>query len=51
MREHRRAIERRWEWMAAQAIIYGEVMPHSGEGGETHFCDMYGAYERLTPAA
>jgi len=26
MREHRRSIERRWEWMAAQAIIYGEVV-------------------------
>ena len=25
MREHRRAIERRWEWLAAQAIIYGTV--------------------------
>lgn len=25
MREHREAIERRWEWMAANAIIYGEV--------------------------
>src|SRR6476661_2779762 len=28
-------------------IIYGEVVPE--EGGETHFCDMYGAYERLDP--
>jgi taurine dioxygenase len=28
-------------------IIYGEVMP--GVGGETHFADMYGAYERLSP--
>ncbi len=26
LREHRRAIERRWEWMAAQAVIYGEVI-------------------------
>ncbi|MEP7276963.1 MAG: TauD/TfdA family dioxygenase [Betaproteobacteria bacterium] len=26
-------------------IIYGEVV--AGSGGETHFCDMYGAYERL----
>ena len=25
MRQHRMAIERRWEWMAAQAIIYGQV--------------------------
>ncbi len=29
-------------------LIYGEVMPE--EGGETHFCDMYGAYERLDAA-
>lgn len=26
MREHRRSIERRWEWMAAQAVIYAEVV-------------------------
>lgn len=26
MKEHRRAIERRWEWLAAQAIIYGKVI-------------------------
>lgn len=26
MRQHRRSIERRWEWMAAQAVIYGEVI-------------------------
>ena len=25
MRVHRRAIERRWEWLAAQAILYGSV--------------------------
>lgn len=25
LREHRYAIERRWEWMAAQAILYGTV--------------------------
>lgn len=25
MAQHRRAIERRWEWMAAQAVIYAEV--------------------------
>src|SRR6476659_1019857 len=37
-----------WRRRAGQAtIIYGEVMPDDGEGGETHFCDMYGAYERL----
>ena len=35
-----------WQRVTGQAtIIYGEVMPTSG--GETHFCDMYGAYERL----
>ena len=38
-----------WQRVTGQAtIIYGEVMPESG--GETHFCDMYGAYERLEPA-
>ncbi|HEY8067850.1 MAG TPA: TauD/TfdA family dioxygenase [Burkholderiales bacterium] len=37
-----------WQRVTGQAtIIYGEVMPDRGEGGETHFCDMYGAYERL----
>ena len=25
LRTHRRAIERRWEWLAAQAVIYGQV--------------------------
>jgi taurine dioxygenase len=36
-----------WQRVTGQAtIIYGEVMPKSG--GETHFCDMYGAYERLS---
>ena len=40
-----------WQRVTGQAtIIYGEVMPESGEGGETHFCDTYGAYERLSPA-
>jgi taurine dioxygenase len=35
-----------WQRVTGQAtIIYGEVMPE--HGGETHFCDMYGAYERL----
>src|SRR2546426_3850842 len=35
-----------WRRVTGQAtIIYGEVMPETG--GETHFCDMYGAYERL----
>ena len=37
-----------WQRITGQAtIIYGEVMP--AQGGETHFCDMYGAYERLSP--
>jgi len=37
-----------WRRVTGQAtIIYGEVV--AGEGGETHFCDMYGAYERLGP--
>lgn len=40
-----------WQRVTGQAtIIYGEVMPESGAGGETHFCDMYGAYERLDAA-
>jgi taurine dioxygenase len=35
-----------WRRVTGQAtIIYAEVV--AGEGGETHFCDMYGAYERL----
>ena len=35
-----------WSRVTGQAtIIYGEVVPE--RGGETHFCDMYGAYERL----
>ena len=35
-----------WQRVTGQAtIIYGEVMPE--RGGETHFCEMYGAYERL----
>ncbi len=29
-------------------ILYAEVVPE--HGGETHFCDMYGAYERLSAA-
>jgi len=38
-----------WQRVTGQAtIIYGEVVPQSG--GETHFCDMYGAYERLSDA-
>jgi taurine dioxygenase len=37
-----------WQSRTAQVtIIYGEVV--ADEGGETHFCDMYGAYERLSP--
>jgi taurine dioxygenase len=35
-----------WQRITGQAtIIYGEIVP--AQGGETHFCDMYGAYERL----
>ena len=38
-----------WQRVTGQAtIIYGEVVP--AVGGETHFCDMYGAYERLSEA-
>ena len=38
-----------WQRVTGQAtIIYGELMPQSG--GETLFCDMYGAYERLSPS-
>jgi taurine dioxygenase len=38
-----------WRRRTGQAtIIYGEIVPESG--GETHFCDMYGAYERLSEA-
>ena len=37
-----------WRKVTGQAtIIYGEIVPE--RGGETHFCDMYGAYERLSP--
>ena len=35
-----------WRRVTGHAtIIYGEVVPATG--GETHFADMYGAYERL----
>ena len=38
-----------WQRVTGQAtILYAEVA--TSEGGETHFCDMAGAYERLTPA-
>jgi len=38
-----------WSRVTGQAtIIYGEVMPETG--GETHFCDMYVAYDRLDAA-
>jgi len=38
-----------WRRVTGHAtIIYGEILPESG--GETHFCDMYGAYERLSDA-
>jgi len=37
-----------WQRVTGQAtIIYSEIVPE--HGGETHFCDMYGAYERLSP--
>ena len=37
-----------WQRVTGQAtIIYAEVV--AGKGGETHFCDMVGAYDRLTP--
>jgi taurine dioxygenase len=37
-----------WQRVTGHAtILYAEVA--SDEGGETHFCDMYGAYERLGP--
>ena len=36
-----------WRRVTGQAtIIYGEIVP--SRGGETHFADMYGAYERLS---
>ena len=38
-----------WRRVTGQAtIIYGEIV--AGIGGETHFCDMYGAYDRLDDA-
>jgi len=38
-----------WSRVTGQAtIIYGEFIPETG--GETHFCDMYGAYDRLDAA-
>ena len=38
-----------WRPLTGQAtIIYCEAAPEIG--GETHFCDMYGAWERLSPA-
>ena len=37
-----------WRPLTGQAtIIYGEIVPESG--GETQFCDMYGALQRLSP--
>ena len=37
-----------WQRVTGQAtILYAEIATE--EGGETHFCDMYGAYERLSP--
>lgn len=38
-----------WQRITGQAtIIYGEIV--AAHGGETHFCDMYAAYERLDEA-
>ena len=38
-----------WRRVTGQAtIIYGEIVP--ARGGETHFADMVGAYERLSEA-
>ena len=38
-----------WRRVTGHAtLIYGEVMPETG--GDTLFCDMYGAYDRLDPA-
>lgn len=38
-----------WQRVTGQAtILYAEVAAE--EGGETHFCDMVGAYKRLPPA-
>jgi taurine dioxygenase len=38
-----------WQRVTGQAtIIYGEIVPD--DGGETHFCDMYGPYDRLDDA-
>ena len=38
-----------WSRVTGQAtIIYGEMVPQTG--GETHFADMYGAYQRLSDA-
>jgi taurine dioxygenase len=37
-----------WRRVTGQAtILYAEVLPKAG--GETFFCDMYGAYQRLSP--
>ena len=37
-----------WRAVTGQAtILYAEILPE--RGGETYFCDMYGAYERLSP--
>ena len=38
-----------WRRVTGQAtIIYGEIVPATG--GETHFADMYGAYDRFSDA-
>ena len=43
------AHRRSWRRVTGQAtIIYAGLV--AGTGGETHFCDMYGAWEHLYPA-
>lgn len=38
-----------WQRTTGQVtILYAEIVPE--RGGETHFCDMYGAYDRLGEA-
>ncbi len=40
-------------WMRRTGLatfMFAEQVPPPGRGGETHFCDMHGAWQRLTPA-
>ena len=44
-------VARRGSWRSASRVKPPSSMASRAEvGGETPFCDMYGAYERLTPA-